>query len=150
MIPYIQEQRTKLGYNGCANLIMDGCRCHLTDDILCTLYDASIEIHLLPAHTSHLFQRLDLGIFGIHKLEQKRIRPSEHFSVQSVQIMKILGSFRRVMAPPNVLSAFSQAGIITRWNEEHICLLSYVDIERVRTLDEDARGICFTKCKNKN
>ena len=55
----------KLGdFDDKAVLIMDGCSCHQIEPFMEVFAQMRIEVRFLVAHTSHLAQPLDLGIFG--------------------------------------------------------------------------------------
>jgi hypothetical protein len=132
LIPYIEAERERLQYFGSAYLIMDGCSCHLCDDTLDILFDADIELEILPAHTSDQFQPLDLGIFAIQKQAMGRVAPPKWCNAQTAKLLKILGSFRSVTTPPNIISAFQQAGIVSTWNSTDQVLVSTVDPSLIR------------------
>ena len=57
--------RSKLvNFNDWAVLIMDGCSAHKVEEHREFLEANRIRVRLLVAHTSHLTQPLDLGIFA--------------------------------------------------------------------------------------
>lgn len=45
-------------------LIMDGHSSHITANIITFCMDKSIDILVLPSHTSHVLQPLDVGVFS--------------------------------------------------------------------------------------
>lgn len=45
-------------------LILDGHKSHITDEFMTTAYENKIWIHYLIPHSSHIFQPLDITVFG--------------------------------------------------------------------------------------
>jgi hypothetical protein len=73
--PHVQDGRRRIGYGGWGILLLDGCLCHHSDDFLDFCHDLGILPIFLPAHSSHLTQPLDMGLFAIHKSAIHRVRP---------------------------------------------------------------------------
>jgi hypothetical protein len=132
LVPYVIKERERLLYSGPAYLIMDGCSTHLSDEFCDLCLEYGVEIELLPAHTSDQLQPLDLGIFAIQKQAMGRIHPPPWVNPLTAQLQKILGSFRAVTVRPNVVAAFQQGGIVSRWDPEHESLLAQVNVSLVR------------------
>ena len=68
-IPHVEKRRRRLrrripGIDTRAVLILDQCSCHVKDEHRQMLARRNITLVFLPAHTSHLTQPLDLGVFG--------------------------------------------------------------------------------------
>ena len=68
-MPHVEDRRaflrSKLGpFDDKAVLIMDGCSAHKIQGLEGFLAEKRIQVRFLVAHTSHLTQPLDLGIFG--------------------------------------------------------------------------------------
>jgi hypothetical protein len=99
----------------------------------------------LPADSSHLTQPLDVGLFAIHKSAVHRVRPPSWMSLQTAQLMRILGVWQAVAMPPNIISSFTQTGLHSSWDQEHGALVISVDLETARrfeherTVDESRR-----------
>ena len=64
---YHIRQKNNLPDASPALLIMDGCSCHKIENIENMLKIHNIRLLLLVAHSSHLTQMLDVGIFGAQK-----------------------------------------------------------------------------------
>jgi hypothetical protein len=94
--PSVESVRQKLEYGSWGILLLDGCSCHHSDEFLDTCHDVGILPVFLPAHSSHLTQPLDVGLFEIHKCTIQRVRPASWMSVQTAQVMKILGAWQAV------------------------------------------------------
>ena len=72
LIPEIERRRAdlreKIGtYDERAVLIMDGLKCHTMEPIVELLRRHNVTVLLLVAHSSHMTQPLDVGIFGLVK-----------------------------------------------------------------------------------
>ena len=109
-IPEVQRRRKQYGYSGEAVILLDGCSSHSTDYFLDECLYNGVTTFRAPAHSSDQCQVLDLGVFGIQKKATKKVRPSERFSQQSKEIIKIFSSWQHVATPANICAAFGQAG----------------------------------------
>ena len=67
-VPDVQRKRELFGKpDQKAVLLMDGCSAHTVEQIEEDARNNNVEIQLFPPHTSHLFQPLDLCLFGALK-----------------------------------------------------------------------------------
>jgi hypothetical protein len=87
----------------------------------------NICVIVLPPHSSDQTQPLDLGIFHIAKTGQERIRTFPQLNEQSKQLIKLLSGWQSATTPVNITSAFRQAGILTRLNNE--TMIIHIDPE---------------------
>jgi len=63
------EPHSSVKVNGRTRLlIFDGYGSHMTADIVCHCILNRIQLGLLPPHTSHLTQPLDVGVFSSMKV----------------------------------------------------------------------------------
>jgi hypothetical protein len=97
-------------------LIIDGCSSYLTARFLALYITKSIHLYLLPPHTSHVTQPLDLSVFGplktyfgaeldrIFRYSISRITRVE-FTVAYIQARE------RAFRPHSIQSGFRKAGI---------------------------------------
>ena len=111
LIPFINKIKYKenLSIESKTILIMDGLKAHCIDDLFQANY---IEPVLLPPHSSHIWQPLDLGIFGLVK---KYYNTSENtnkiFTNKfSMKINRIISSWYKATYPENILSSWRRAG----------------------------------------
>jgi hypothetical protein len=133
--PHVHDVRRRIGYGGWGILLLDGCSCHHSDDFLDRCHDLGILPIFLPAHSFHLTQPLDVGLFAIHKSAIQRVRPPKWMNSQTAQIMKIFGALRAAATPPNIFNAFKQIGLHASWDRSHGALVMPVDLESARKLD---------------
>jgi hypothetical protein len=112
LFPYFSETRRQLGYDRFGLLILDVCSCHTSEGFLeACLFNGIVPV-LLPAHSSDQLRPLDLGIFAFEKTEAKPVRPGTGVNPQTVQVLKILNSYRKAaICTNNVISVFVRSGI---------------------------------------
>jgi hypothetical protein len=127
LFPDVEETRTRIGYDGDAHLLLDGCSCHSCDVFLDECTRRWIVLHLLPAYSSDQIQPLDLGIFGLQKSEAKRLRLPQSLNLQTVQVVKMLVGLQKATTRHDVVRAFRCAGICSAWSEPHQAFLVHVD-----------------------
>jgi hypothetical protein len=97
-------------------LICDGHDSHITSDLIGHCMDNKIVLVILPPHTSHLTQSLDVGIFG----PLKKAMASEMASLISTGVARLLKvewlsafvqAHTRVFNSENIAGGFRGAGI---------------------------------------
>jgi hypothetical protein len=92
---------------GEAVLLMDNYSGHITDDVISLLIEARVLVITFPPHTSHIFQVLDLTLFGVLKRRPRYELPCETDNSTVKCIMKVYHDFTQTMVPSNVRRAFS-------------------------------------------
>jgi hypothetical protein len=137
LIPYFERRRQETGYAGRALLLLDGCRCHKTDEIAAELQRANIELLIIPAHSSHMIQALDLGIFGVFKLFKKKRLAIKLYEHQTGQVIKMCDAWQRATIPRNVVGAFRRAGLVAMPvpGRDHVYFLTFRE-EEAKVLKE--------------
>ena len=110
IIPYVKNVRLHLLYQGePAVLMMDGFPGHLGNDVLQPLGQNGIKVFCFPAHTSNLFQELDLVLFGAMKKTQanQSVDPNDPQMIQfSEQLIKV---FLKELIEPTIRASFHRA-----------------------------------------
>jgi hypothetical protein len=67
-IPYLNELRDSEQFDTCeAILLMDNYSRHMSDDVIAVLTNARVKIITFAPHTTHVFQMLDIVLFGALK-----------------------------------------------------------------------------------
>ena len=97
-------------------LILDGHKCHVNVPVLEWAETHNIELFVLPAHTSHLLQPLDVVCFGplqnIYDNECHKFIHSSPYSSISNNVAKLLSeAYEHALSVPNIKSAFRRTGI---------------------------------------
>lgn len=115
-LPHLQLKRIKYNYNGPALIILDGLKAHhlVLDKV--NEQTNNIIIRFMPPHTSDQVQMLDLGVFGYQKrISKYKVKPTNEFSNQSKQIIKIVSGIYRSTDPFITASSFRQAGVMLEY-----------------------------------
>ncbi|ELP91516.1 hypothetical protein EIN_512490 [Entamoeba invadens IP1] len=77
VLTYIIKKRNELlqtigDFNEKAAFIIDGCSCHVNEDLRVICEENNIELIFLVPHSSHMTQILDVGVFGSCKNQLRR------------------------------------------------------------------------------
>jgi hypothetical protein len=71
-LPNLNELRTLEEFaEEDAVLLMDNCPSHVGEEILSLLRDARVRIITWVSHTTHIFQQLDICLFGVLKRKEQ-------------------------------------------------------------------------------
>ena len=105
-------------------LICDGHDSHVTGEFIAHYMEHKIVLMILPPHSSHLTQPLDVGIFGpLKKVMASKIAPLINTGVARLQKVEWTSAFvqahQEVFNIQNIQSAFLGAGIFP-FNPEKI------------------------------
>jgi hypothetical protein len=97
-------------------LICDGHDSHITGDFVEHCIDNNIALMILPAHSSHLTQPLDVGLFSpLKKLLASRLEPLIRTGIARIRKQEFTAAFIRAhtdgFKESNILSGFSGTGI---------------------------------------
>jgi hypothetical protein len=74
LIPYVVCARQQFGRNFRGFLLLDGFKAHCTPHVRERFQQENVIVIMLPPHASHLYQVLDLCLFGVMKKEYKSSR----------------------------------------------------------------------------
>jgi hypothetical protein len=113
LIPYVNSVRENPDlYNEYAVLLMDSASPHVSERVLRVLGENRIMAIVFPAHTTHLFQGLDLVLFGALKTVKKTTHGD--FGEDSVreQITKLLQAYEQVSTSFTIRGSFRKAGFV--------------------------------------
>jgi hypothetical protein len=97
-------------------LICDGHDSHITAEFIAYCIDNNILLMILPPHSSHLTQPLDVGVFGaLKKHMSAEIEPLMRTGISRVQKVEWLTAFvaahAKAVSAKNVLGGFRGTGI---------------------------------------
>jgi hypothetical protein len=110
-MPYITALRTNLCYsNAEVVLLMDNCSAHVTPEIFRLLGENHITIVTFSLHTTHIFQALDLSLFGMFKTREKFWTEQDHDKTFAATIHKLVRQFHLVATPESICGSFVRAG----------------------------------------
>jgi hypothetical protein len=89
-----------------AGLLMDDCSIDVSDDVIRILTEARVRVIAFAPHTSHVFQVLDLTLFGVLKRCPRYELPFDENNATVKIVTKVDHDFTQTMALSNVWGAF--------------------------------------------
>ena len=98
-------------------LILDGHSSHVSIETIEFARSNEIHILCLPAHTTHILQPLDVGVFKsfksfYYRACRKQIAESPHRVITTEQIACLVGiAWPQALTPLNIMSGFKKCGI---------------------------------------
>src|SRR5271170_182869 len=110
------ETRRKVGPGEYRLLICDGHDSHINGEFIAYCIDNNILLMILPPHSSHLTQPLDVGVFGaLKKHMAAEIDPIVRTGVARIQKVEWLTAFvaahDKALSVKNILGGFRGTGI---------------------------------------
>lgn len=112
-IPYLNSVREKINATSSeALLMMDSCSVHCDKSILKCLGENNVIVLTFPAHTTNIFQPLDLSLFGIFKKAKNTETDSEMQDEVNKSIIKCIQIYEQTATSFNIRGSFRRAGII--------------------------------------
>ncbi|KAA6354355.1 MAG: hypothetical protein EZS28_050119, partial [Streblomastix strix] len=113
-IPFVKKQRrdNNLRATERATLIMDGYGAHVMDEVSNLFKKNCIDVFLLPAHSSHGFQPLDLTVFHSMKARVKSMATGFEKHTQAHQVQRAVMALQMATNFFSNIAAFRKAGII--------------------------------------
>jgi len=112
----IFAQQTKPAMSGQAHLlIVDGHSSHYSCGFLESAHEHNIHFICYPLHTTHVFQALNVSLFGPLKAvivqERDCYKREQHESILKKNFLKVLGAaVHRVLTEPNIKKAMAWVG----------------------------------------
>ncbi|KAJ5071432.1 hypothetical protein M0811_10275 [Anaeramoeba ignava] len=105
-IPYVQlNKKTK---EEKTLLILDGHNSRVSSEVIKDFMKNQIELFVLPAHSSHFLQPLDLSVFGTFK---KYLRRRGKLSSNILSFLDVYDAFQSSATIKKIYSGFNKAGI---------------------------------------
>ena len=113
LIPYIEKTRQEMAKpNELAALIVDGHLSHVTEMIKSICAINNIILFVIPPHTSHILQPLDLCFFSMIKTNYRSSKRDYGYSVFTNKIEHIYISLQKAHVTHYILSSWKKAGIV--------------------------------------
>lgn len=149
LIPHFNRRRKDLPANKQRGLlIVDGHSSRLNAKLMKAFRDNNIDVLIIPAHTSHILQPLDLCFFGIFK---RRLRVFPEFKYAQTAGQKRIAlltsaqfSFEQASATYYITRSFFKAGIIplntSRLMTHHAVLQAPTPAYILQTVPSKKRG----------
>jgi hypothetical protein len=110
-IPYLNELRQSEEFAGFeAVLLMDNCSPHMTDAVMTILTREHVKVITFATHTIHIFQVLDLVLFGALEKRATRLSTLDEEQSAAVFIIRVYHDFRQTMVEVNIWRVLSAIG----------------------------------------
>lgn len=110
-IPQVENDRMNYDLEPpLAILFFDNCSSHLDDEILRIPAENNIIVITYPLHCSHIFQVLDLLLFGVLKIHKKHIPKNDSISPKIDHLLRIFMAYEMSTCSCTVRSSFEKAG----------------------------------------
>jgi hypothetical protein len=93
-----------------AVLLMSNCPSHVGEEILSLLRDARVRIITWASHTTHIFQQLDICLFGVFKRKEQYVFPFGNHETTIDFLLNIYRAFKQTMITLNICGDFHEAG----------------------------------------
>jgi hypothetical protein len=111
VFPDTVERCRRLGYTGLIFLILDGFSEQTNNSMEDGFSHLGTFPIVIPLHSSDQVQPLDLGMFAVHKLESRRVKPHGKLTTQTCKIIKILAGWEKALTRSSVAGALCRAEI---------------------------------------
>ena len=122
--PYVHRTREQLqDPTAKIVLIMDNLRCHYNEEVRKKLsLLGNVELVWLPAHSSHLFQPLDLFPFAELKKYYARQQKQKTRPLVDGKLLRVMHAWHEASFKPNILVGWARAGIDFHRDKSRPCL----------------------------
>lgn len=117
---YLQEHFIRFAKGGSGDqkilLLYDGHRSHISPNLIDWAVEHSIILYVLPPHTSHILQPMDVGCFGpfskIYSNECQKFQRTHSGSVNRYNVCSLAcKAYTAALSPANLKGAFRRSGI---------------------------------------
>jgi hypothetical protein len=111
-VPYLIELRDSEELEGCeAVLLMHNCSPHIADDIITVLPSVRVRVIQFATHTTHIFQLLDVVLFGAMKKHPIGLDTLDKEQPTAAFLLKVYHDFKQMMIEVNIWGAFAAIGL---------------------------------------
>jgi hypothetical protein len=85
---------------------MDNCSSHASDDVIAVITRERVKIIIFASHTTHIFQILDVVLFGALKTNATGLTTLKEEQMTAAFIIKVYHEFKQTMIEVNIQGAF--------------------------------------------
>jgi hypothetical protein len=111
VIPAVLSNRNLAGCKDKpAILLCDNCSAHCSNDVLTKLSRHGVLVITYPPHTSHLFQVLDILLFGILKRAKKYQRRDDTMRREVDHVLRLFRAYEQATASSTVRASWVKTG----------------------------------------
>jgi hypothetical protein len=93
-------------------LLMDNCSNHMSDDVITILTRERVKMVIFASHATHVFQMLDVVLFGALKKHTTGLETLDDESREIALFLKVYRDFKQTMVEVNIWEAFAAVGFI--------------------------------------
>ena len=132
--PFISARREQLKYDGVGVVLCDGFGAHISEHFFEVCYSLNMQVFFLPAHSSHITQPLDLGIFAVHKQYSKLPSKIDDIDEDAMTelVIRIFTGWQKAATTANIVSAWKQVGACyVRGTVSYNAIVFYIVANRV-------------------
>jgi hypothetical protein len=123
-IPYLNELRESEQFHASeAIILMDNCSPHISDEVIAALTNARVKVITFASHTTHIFQMLDVVLFGAMKKRASGLEMWNEEADTAAFIIRLYHDFKQTMVEVNIWGAFSAIGFSYDISESPYSLL---------------------------
>jgi uncharacterized PurR-regulated membrane protein YhhQ (DUF165 family) len=99
----LNELRESEEFEACeAVLLMDNCQYHVSDEVIVALANANVRIITFANHTTHIFQMLDVVIFGALKKHANGLKMLGEEQPAAAFLPRVCRDFKQTVIEANI------------------------------------------------
>jgi hypothetical protein len=137
--PGLARIREEKGTGGAwATLLLDGFSGHTNTEVIAEMEANGVHLVYFPPHSTHVFQPLDLTIFGGLKAILRNYHEEHSLSAQAETINKIINAAQDSTTKHKIIAAFRRAGILLECNASG----QFIEIDVTRIQEGCAKIKC--------
>jgi hypothetical protein len=106
-----------------AVLLMDNCSLHVLDEVVAVLTNAQVRIITFATHTTHIFQMLDVVLFGALRKHANGLKIFDEEQSAAAFLLRVYRDFKQTMIEVNIRGAFAAVRLIHRIDQNPYGLL---------------------------
>jgi hypothetical protein len=107
----LTELRDSEELEGCeAVFLMDNCSPHIADGVIAILTRVRVRVITFASHTTHIFQMLDVMLFGAMKKHAIGLETLDEEQPAAAFLLKVYHDFKQTMIEVNIWGAFAAIG----------------------------------------
>jgi hypothetical protein len=102
-IPYLNELRESEQFHASeAVLLMENCPPHISDEVIAVLTNARVRVITFASHMTHIFQILDVVLFGALKKRASGLEMWNKESDTAAFIIRLYHDFKQTTVEANI------------------------------------------------
>jgi hypothetical protein len=107
-LPYLNKLRESEEFASCgAVLLLDNCSPHVCNAFMAVLIRKRVRVITFALHTTHIFQMLNVVLFGALEKHATGLRRLDEDQPAAVFIIKVYQDFKQMTVEINISGAFS-------------------------------------------